>query len=132
MRTTLASVSALVLGLATCLSASAQADRDSEGRQGNRPSGDEQTIRGVISGISVTGEMSIDFRSNRAVALESDYVTVVGSPVRGPRSGQGGPGARGDAARDRAERPQADRGDAREADRDQDQAESGRQRDNVY
>src|SRR3954469_19787817 len=131
MRTTLAGVSAMVLALATCLSASAQANRDAGGRQGDRPSGDEQAIRGVISGISVTGEMSIDFRTNRAVSLEADYVTVVGSPVRGQRSGQGGQAARGEAARDRAERPRADRDDAREADGDQDQAESGRRRDNV-
>ena len=41
-----------------------------------------ETIRGVIAGVTAEGEAMFDYRSNRAVATEAAFLTVVGSPVK--------------------------------------------------
>jgi hypothetical protein len=85
MRTLLVSVAPWLLSLATCLSASAQTQtqpRSSTDRGNDRNAGKQETIRGVIAGVTVAGEMAVNYRTNRAEAVEMSYLTIIGSPVR--------------------------------------------------
>jgi hypothetical protein len=41
-----------------------------------------ETIHGVIAAITAEGEAMLDYRTNRAVAAEATYLTVVGSPEK--------------------------------------------------
>jgi hypothetical protein len=125
MRTLCAGVATLAVGLATCLSISAQVENRNQNRnpndRGQSNQGEIKVIRGVIGAITVEGETAIDLRTNRAVAVEASYVTIVGSEV-----GQGWQRDRDEADR---RNDQNDR-NAREAgDR---QASSDRHRHNVY
>jgi hypothetical protein len=125
----LAGLTTLALGLAACLSASAQAENPNQTRDQNRSGqGERKTIRGVIAGVTVEGELAIDARTNRAAAAEMDFLTVVGSerPQARTRDDDAARGRNRDdskAARDRArdERDNRDR-----------QASSERRRENVY
>jgi hypothetical protein len=56
------------------------------GRDTNQATSETQTIRGVIAGVTAEGEAMFDFRTNRAVAAEATYLTVVGSPPKGEAS----------------------------------------------
>jgi hypothetical protein len=47
-----------------------------------QPATAHQTIRGVIAGVTAEGEAMFDYRTNRAVAAEAAFLTVVGSPVK--------------------------------------------------
>ena len=48
-------------------------------RIGNQPGlAETETIRGVIAGITAEGEAVFDYRTNRAVAAEATFLTVVG------------------------------------------------------
>lgn len=75
MRTLLAGAvpwfAALVVG------ATAAAQDNSEKRNPDQP----QTIRGVIAGVTVEGELSVDYRTRRAVEAEMTLLSVVGAPV---------------------------------------------------
>ena len=62
MRTRLASLTGLVLGLVMGLSASAQTQDTTTGKDSDRNAGKQQTIRGVIAGVTVEGELAIDYR----------------------------------------------------------------------
>jgi len=42
--------------------------------------GDEQTIRGVISEVTVLGETDIDFKTRKAITAEETFVTIIGHP----------------------------------------------------
>jgi len=121
MRTLSVGVAPLALGLALCLSASAQAqDRNTNDRnQGN--DSETRTIRGIIAGVTVAGETAVDFRTNRAVLVESSYLTIVGS--------EGNADQRRD--QDRADRrdDQNERNDREAGDR---QRSADHQRHNVY
>ncbi len=73
MRTALAG-----LALAALLGADARAQKaDDKGRD----AGKQETVRGVIAGVTVAGEMAIDHTSRRAQTVETTYLTVVGSPA---------------------------------------------------
>ena len=52
------------------------------GQYRDQKSSETETIRGVIAAVTAEGEIMFDHRSNRAVAVEAAYLTVVGSPVR--------------------------------------------------
>lgn len=70
-----------------------QAQFDSE-----QNAGKQETIRGVIAGVTIAGEMSINYKTNRAEAVEMSYLTVVGSPVHhGMRATRGGADQTGQA-----------------------------------
>jgi len=136
MRTLLMGVTPWVVSLAACLSASAQnqdrnqnreRDRDQTQTQGqtrndnDRHAGKQETIRGVIAGVTVAGEMAINYRSNRAEAVEMSYLTIVGSPEHGKMSGKDTATARtGEERRDR------------DRDRGERSSMAGRHRHNVY
>ena len=49
----------------------------------NQASAATETIRGVIAGITAEGEAMFDYRTNRAVAAEGAFLTIVGSPTKG-------------------------------------------------
>jgi len=51
-------------------------DQDSSNRNNQ---GERKVIRGVIAGVTVEGEVAIDFRTNRAATAEMSYLTIVGS-----------------------------------------------------
>jgi len=82
-----AGLTAAVLGLAIGTVASAQQDNDTKNaNRGNQNTGQDssgrQTIHGFVSGVTVEGEMIVDYRTNRAAAAEMTILTVVGSPSR--------------------------------------------------
>jgi len=100
MRTLFHGLSALALGLATCLTASAQTANQNQARDPNQNTanqnqnqareanqnaanqnnqGGRKVIRGVIAGVTVEGELAIDYRTNRAATAEMTYLTIVGS-----------------------------------------------------
>jgi hypothetical protein len=142
MRSLLTGLSTLALGLATCLSAMAQTATQNPNQGQNQSSsnqnrqGDRKAIQGVISAVTVEGELMIDQRTNRAASAEMTFLTIVGSER--PRDRQR------DAAqnRDGNQNDRNDRDAARNRDGDQNdrnarnagdrQASSDGQRHNVY
>jgi hypothetical protein len=52
------------------------------GQERNQASSANETIRGVIASVTAQGEVMLDYRTNRAVAAEAAFLTVVGSPVK--------------------------------------------------
>jgi hypothetical protein len=78
MRTTTAA--ALSLLFAACLAPNARAQAQPGGN--DRDAGKQETIRGVIAGVTVEGEIAIDYSTQRAEAVQMSYMTVVGSPKR--------------------------------------------------
>jgi len=63
-----------------------------------RHAGKQETIRGVVAGVTVAGEMAINYKTNRAEAVEMSYLTVIGSPVHHGMRGAGtGAGQTGQA-----------------------------------
>jgi hypothetical protein len=84
----LAAGSAMLLTVAICPNARAQQENagraeqnPTAGQQRDQASTETQTIRGVIAGITAEGEAMFDYKTNRAVAAEAGYLTVVGSPT---------------------------------------------------
>jgi hypothetical protein len=81
------------LVLALCLSQSAGAQQErrraigeraqnpTAGQDRNQRSAEMETIRGVVAAVTAEGEAMFDYRSNRAVAAEAAFLTVVGSPT---------------------------------------------------
>ena len=51
------------------------------GQNRNQAATAKETIRGVIAGVTAEGEAMLDYRTNRAVAAEAAFLTVVGSPI---------------------------------------------------
>ncbi len=90
MMTRFTSLATVFLGLAVGLSASAQtrdSDQDKNKNQNqnqnqgsNQNATRQQAIRGVIASVTVEGELSIDYRTRRAVETEMTFLTVIGSP----------------------------------------------------
>lgn len=60
--------------------------------QFDRDAGKRETIRGVIAGVTVMGEMTFDPATNRAQSAEASYLTIVGSPTTGQSNQPGRPG----------------------------------------
>jgi hypothetical protein len=58
------------------------ADNPAAGDNRSQASSATQTIRGVIAGITAEGEAMFDYRTNKAVAAEAAFLTVVGSPTK--------------------------------------------------
>jgi len=92
--------------------------------------GQEQTIRGVISGVTVLGEADIDYATRKATTAEATYLTVIGHPSMNQDKARGGEQASSDKARqkDSDVKPtahEAEKGSAGSADRP-------RRRMNVY
>lgn len=130
MRTTLAG---LALALVAVVGSNAQAQQNTNANtnrntnantnanaNNNRDAGKQETVRGVIAGVTVAGETAIDYATHRAAIAEMTYLTVVGSPVRDS------------ASRDR------EQGNARNADRNEKNLDNNsadgnnRRRHNVY
>jgi hypothetical protein len=87
----LATVVTMALAITFGPSSGAQESRRSSRRSDQNPSGGpepsrraahSETIRGVIAGITAEGEMTLDYRHDRAVAAEAAFLTVVGAPVK--------------------------------------------------
>ncbi len=87
----LASASAVLLVLALSPITLAQQENRREGATITNPtagqnrtqtSSAKETIRGVVAGVTAEGEAMFDYRTNRAVAAEAAFLTVVGSPVK--------------------------------------------------
>jgi hypothetical protein len=77
MRTVGAGLTTLALGLATCLGASAQVERQKNRDEANpnqNARGETRTIRGVIGAVTVEGETVVDYRTHRAVAASEPKV----------------------------------------------------------
>jgi len=137
MRTLLWSTAPWLLGLATCVSASAQTETQTRERGradqgGDRQAGKQETIRGVIAGVTVAGEMAINYRTNRAEAVEMTYLTVIGSPVHGKMHGQGSTATTGEDRREGRENAAARSGEERERGRGGRSGRANRHRHNVY
>jgi hypothetical protein len=85
MRALFATAVAIALGLVLSPGASAQ-DKDAKDRpekSSNRGSnGDTGTIYGVVAGVTVEGELVIDYKTKRAVEVDAAFLTVVGSPAK--------------------------------------------------
>ncbi len=60
----------------------AAARNPAAGQNTNQASAETETIHGVIAGITAEGEAMFDYRTNRAVAAEATFLTVVGSPMK--------------------------------------------------
>jgi len=52
--------------------------------------GDEQTIRGVVSEVTVVGETDIDFKTRKAITAEETFVTIIGHPWNKDMHKEGG------------------------------------------
>jgi hypothetical protein len=125
MRTLCAGLATLAFGLATCLNTSAQVENRNQNRSANDRNqsnpADVKVIRGVIAGVTVEGETAIDYRTNRAVLVESSYLTIVGSEASQGRQRDRDEADRKDGQNDRNVRDAGDR-----------QASSDQRRHNVY
>jgi len=115
MRMRLVATFALALGLAAGLSARAD---DKESKSGASAT---QTIRGTVAGVTLEGEVAIDYKTNRAVESDMTMLTIVGSPVRSESNAQGEKPhrrhnvyviwlAQGTKVKDASGRPPADKG----------------------
>lgn len=76
MRTRIVGTFALVLGLAAGITTRGD-DKESK-TNAQTP----QTIRGTIAGVTLEGELTIDFKTNRAVEADMTLLTIVGAPAR--------------------------------------------------
>jgi len=63
--------------------------------------GQEQTIRGVISGVTVMGETDIDFATRKATTAESTYLTIIGHPWNRDETSKGHEQASADKGKDK-------------------------------
>lgn len=78
MQKRMALVVSLTLGLAICTSAWAQ--NAGQGNQ-NRNGGKQETIRGVVAGVTAIGETEFNPRTNQAQAVEASYLEIIGTPA---------------------------------------------------
>jgi len=62
-------------------------------------SGQERTVRGVVSGVTVLGETDIDYATRKATTAEATYLTIIGHPSKQQESGKGGEQASSDKSR---------------------------------
>jgi hypothetical protein len=81
LKTWLALSTPYVLALALCASATAQDAKPDRDNKGDRKTAETQTVRGVIAGVTVEGEVAIDYRNRRAIEAVATLLTVVGSPT---------------------------------------------------
>jgi hypothetical protein len=50
---------------------------------------DTMKVRGVVAGVTVTGETAIDLKTDTAMIVEASFLTVIGSPVNDRDKGEG-------------------------------------------
>jgi hypothetical protein len=50
-------------------------DKKADGKKG-----DEMTIRGVVSEVTLLGETDVDFKTGKAITAESTFLTIIGHP----------------------------------------------------
>jgi hypothetical protein len=74
-------------------------DADHNSSDQNHQHGHVQTIRGTVAGVTTVGEAVIDPKTNTAVEVEADYLTVLGSPRRADRHQQSGDSSGGQNGR---------------------------------
>lgn len=94
-------------------------------QQGQQQQGQQQTIRGTVAGVTSIGEAVIDPQTGTAAAVQVNYLTVLGSPMRGQR-GAGSEATPGTQQNQNEQRNQAQRN---QSDQNR-QANQGRQ--NLY
>jgi len=128
-----AGLTAALLGLAIGTVASAQQDKDTKNaNRSNQNTGQDssgkQTIHGFVAGVTVEGEMIVDYRTNRAAAAEMTIMTVVGSPTRGGMDRSDASGNRNANADRNTDRDRNDRN----SDRGNRAGENNRRRHNIY
>jgi len=63
--------------------------------------GDEQTIRGVISEVTVLGETDVDYKTRKVITAEATYLTIIGHPWNKDGQHEKGGVASADKDRDR-------------------------------
>ena len=51
--------------------------------------GEEQTIKGVISEVTLVGETDVDYATDKAVVSESIYLTIIGQPCNSESTEKG-------------------------------------------
>ncbi len=79
----------LSIGMCLAMVMSFQASAQDKGKkadntdkaQSHQQQGQQQTIRGTVAGVTTLGEAAIDPEDGVAVSVETDYLTVLGSPV---------------------------------------------------
>jgi hypothetical protein len=75
-----------VVSLAGAVAAPARAD-DKNGQNQDQNQNQKQkhsgnwTIHGKVAGVTAEGELALDYQTNRAVMVETAYLTIVGSPA---------------------------------------------------
>jgi len=84
MRRAFAALFALGLGFGLGASAFAQADKPGQ----NSNQAGTTTIHGTVAGVTAEGELAIDYRTKKAVLVETAYLTVVGAPAGKEGSGK--------------------------------------------
>jgi hypothetical protein len=84
MRNTIGMLLALVLGIVLTSTAWAQDGKKTDGKQG-QPQPSNQTIRGMVAGVTAEGEMAVDYKTKQAVLVQAAFLTIVGSPIPGSR-----------------------------------------------
>jgi hypothetical protein len=72
---------ALIFGTTLVASAQQTGNNANQGGQAN-----EQTIRGIVTGVTVLGETMVNYQTRRAEAAQATYITVLGSPDWGRMS----------------------------------------------
>jgi len=110
----------LPMTLGLILAPAAWADDDD--KKASDKKGDEQTIRGVVSEVTVLGETDIDFKTRKAISAEATYLTIIGHPWKSEEMKREGAQASNDRDRDLR----------RTANDDSKSAERPRRRMNVY
>ena len=88
-------------------------------RSANRQQQGQHTIRGTVAGVTTIGEAVIDPATNTAVAVQVNYLTVLGSPAR--TENQSG-----------AQRNSEDQANSNEQNREGQNRQANRNRQNLY
>jgi len=50
-------------------------------KKASEPKSSEQTVKGVVSEITLLGETDVDYKTGKAVTAEATFVTVIGHPA---------------------------------------------------
>jgi hypothetical protein len=82
-----ASVSTLVVAIMLSPSARAQQERRNAAAGGQSAAQMNETIHGVVAGITAEGEVYFNHQANTAVKAEGAFLTVVGSPIHSEAAG---------------------------------------------
>lgn len=107
MTTRLAFLTSAILGFTIGLDVRAQdKDKGNDGKgagAGHGAAAQPKTIHGVVAGVTVEGELAVDYKTNRAASAEMTFLTIVGMPVGEGEKGHH-EGTAGGTARDEHEK----------------------------